>query len=145
MERVPLADELVVVDDRSTDDTAGVAAGAGADVVPIEKIHLEHGDGHGKGNVLWASLLASHGDLVVWIDGDITSFEPWWIGRLVAPLLDDPSIALVKAFANRPQSCGGQTAHASTSTSPNDPPSRPCAEVCQRSLSRAACVLTRWA
>jgi glucosyl-3-phosphoglycerate synthase len=107
MERVPLVDELVVVDDRSTDDTAGVAGGAGAVVVPIEKIHLEHGDGHGKGNVLWASLLASHGDLVVWIDGDITSFEPDWVARLVAPLLDDPTIALVKAFAHRPQKMGG--------------------------------------
>jgi glucosyl-3-phosphoglycerate synthase len=107
MERVALVDELVVVDDRSTDDTAGVAAGAGADVVPIEKIHLEHGEGHGKGNVMWASLVASHGDLVVWIDGDITSFEPEWVARLVAPLIDDPTVALVKAFAHRPQKMGG--------------------------------------
>lgn len=107
MQRVPLVDELVVIDDRSTDDTAGVAAGAGATVVPIEKVHLAHGEGHGKGNVLWASLLESHGDLVVWIDGDITSFEPAWIARLVAPLLDDPTVALVKAFAHRPQKMGG--------------------------------------
>ena len=42
-----------------------MAAGAGATVVPIDKVHLEHGDGHGKGNVLWASLLASRGDIVV--------------------------------------------------------------------------------
>ncbi len=107
MTRVALVDELVVIDDRSTDDTAGVAAGAGANVVSIEKIHLDHGEGHGKGNVLWASLLASHGDIVVWIDGDITSFEPMWVARLVAPLLDDPSVALVKAFAHRPQKMGG--------------------------------------
>jgi glucosyl-3-phosphoglycerate synthase len=107
MRRVPLVDELVVIDDRSIDDTAGVAASAGATVVPIEKIHLDHGEGHGKGNVLWASLLVSHGDLVVWIDGDITSFEPMWVARLVAPLLDDPTVALVKAFAHRPQKMGG--------------------------------------
>ena len=75
MERIPLVDELVVVDDRSTDDTAGVAAGAGATVVPIDKIHLEHGDGHGKGNVLWASLLASHGDIVVWIAREIRAAQ----------------------------------------------------------------------
>jgi glucosyl-3-phosphoglycerate synthase len=107
MTRVPLVDELVVVDDRSTDDTADVAEAAGATVVPIDKIHAEHGDGHGKGNALWASLLASRGDIVVWIDGDITSFEPMWVARLVAPLLDDPALALVKAFAHRPQTMGG--------------------------------------
>jgi glucosyl-3-phosphoglycerate synthase len=107
MERVGLVDELVVVDDRSTDDTAGVAAGAGAEVVPIDKIHLDHGEGHGKGNALWASLLASRSDVVVWVDGDLTSFEPDWIARLAAPLLDDPDVALVKAFAHRPQRMGG--------------------------------------
>ena len=107
IERVPLVDQLLVIDDRSTDDTAGVASGAGALVVPIEKIHLEYGEGHGKGNVLWASLLASSGDLVVWLDGDITSFHPDWVVRLLAPLLDDDSVALVKAFAHRPQTMGG--------------------------------------
>jgi glucosyl-3-phosphoglycerate synthase len=107
IERVPLVDQLLVIDDRSTDDTAGVASDAGAEVVPIEKIHLEHGEGHGKGNVLWASLLASSGDFVVWLDGDITSFHPDWVVRLLAPLLDDDSVALVKAFAHRPQTMGG--------------------------------------
>ena len=107
IERVPLVDELVVLDDRSTDDTADVAASAGAEVVPIEKIHVDHGEGHGKGNALWASLIASRGDLVVWMDGDITSFEPAWIQRLVAPLLDDDRLALVKAFAHRPTRMGG--------------------------------------
>ena len=107
MERTPLVDELVVLDDRSTDDTAGVAASAGADVVPIDKIHLDHGEGHGKGNALWASLVASRGDLVVWIDGDITSFEPEWVVRLVAPLIDDSTVAVVKSFAHRPTTMGG--------------------------------------
>jgi len=107
IERVSLVDELLVIDDRSTDDTAGVASGAGATVVPIETIHLDHGVGHGKGNVLWASLLASSGDFVVWLDGDITSFHPDWVVRLLAPLLDDDTVALVKAFAHRPQTMGG--------------------------------------
>lgn len=107
VERTGLVDELVVIDDRSTDDTFDVAADAGATVVPIDKVHAEHGEGHGKGNALWASLLASRGDLIVWIDGDITSFEPMWVARLVAPLFDDESVALVKAFAHRPQQMGG--------------------------------------
>lgn len=107
MDRVPVVDELLVLDDRSTDDTADVAASAGATVVAIEQFHSVHGVGHGKGNVLWASLLASSGDFVVWIDGDITSFEPEWVIRLLAPMLDDDSVALVKAFAHRPTSMGG--------------------------------------
>jgi glucosyl-3-phosphoglycerate synthase len=107
MERVPLVDELIVLDDRSTDDTASVASGAGARVIDIDEIHAQHGVGHGKGNALWASLVASEGDFVVWMDGDITSFEPSWIVRLLAPMLDDDSVALVKALSHRPTRLGG--------------------------------------
>lgn len=105
--RMPLVDELIVLDDRSTDDTAAVASGAGARVVDINEIHAQHGVGHGKGNALWASLVASESDFVVWIDGDITSFEPSWIVRLLAPMLDDPSVALVKSLSHRPTRLGG--------------------------------------
>jgi len=107
MTRVPLVDELIVIDDRSTDDTAVVAASAGATVVDINDVHLVHGVGHGKGNVLWASLAASKGDFVVWVDGDVTSFQPDWIGRLLAPLVDDDDVALVKALYHRPTQLGG--------------------------------------
>lgn len=107
IERIPLVDELIVLDDRSTDDTASVAGGAGAHVVDINDVHAKHGVGHGKGNALWASLVASEGDFVVWMDGDITSFEPNWIVRLLAPMLDDDSVALVKALSHRPTRLGG--------------------------------------
>lgn len=105
--KLPLVDELIVLDDRSTDDTAAVAASAGARVVDIREVHAQHGEGHGKGNALWASLVASEGDLVVWVDGDITSFTPDWIVRLVAPMLDDDTVALVKALSHRPTRLGG--------------------------------------
>lgn len=107
IERAPLVDELIVLDDRSTDDTAAVAASAGGTVVPIEDMHARYGEGHGKGNALWASLAASTGDFVVWLDGDITSFEPHWISRLLSPMLDDESVALVKAVSHRPTQMGG--------------------------------------
>lgn len=105
--KLPLVDELIVLDDRSTDDTAAVASSAGARVVDIRDVHAQHGEGHGKGNALWASLVASEGDFVVWVDGDITSFTPDWIVRLVAPMLDDDTVALVKALSHRPTRLGG--------------------------------------
>jgi glucosyl-3-phosphoglycerate synthase len=102
-----LVDELIVLDDRSTDDTARVAAHAGARVVSIDDVHEQHGDGHGKGNALWATLLVSHGDFIVWCDGDVTSFEPQWVTRLLGPLFDDDSVAMVKALYHRPTRYGG--------------------------------------
>ncbi len=107
MDDVGLVDELIVLDDRSTDDTAVVAAHAGARVVNIDDVHAEHGSGHGKGNALWATLLVSSGDVVVWCDGDVTSFEPEWVAKLITPLLDDPTVAMVKALYHRPTKYGG--------------------------------------
>jgi glucosyl-3-phosphoglycerate synthase len=107
VERHPLLDELIVIDDRSTDDTAAVAAAAGARVVAIEEIHGRHGACNGKGNVLWASLLVSCGDVIVWCDGDLESFTPEWITRLAAPLLAHDDVALVKAMYHRPTTAGG--------------------------------------
>ena len=100
-------DELLVLDDRSTDDTAAAAADAGATVIDISDVHRRHGIGHGKGNALWASLVASRGDLIVWCDGDVTSFTPDWVVRLIAPLLIDNRLALVKAMYHRPTASGG--------------------------------------
>jgi glucosyl-3-phosphoglycerate synthase len=102
-----LVDELLVLDDRSTDDTAAVAVAAGATVVPIADVHARHGVGDGKGNALWATLAVSAGDVVVWCDGDVRSFRPDWVARLVAPLLDDPTVGLVKARYERPTHEGG--------------------------------------
>jgi glucosyl-3-phosphoglycerate synthase len=107
VERHRVLDEVIVLDDRSTDDTAAVASDAGATVVPIEDVHRSHGVGHGKGNALWASLVVSQGDLIVWCDGDVTSFEPSWVVHLVAPLLIDADLALVKAMYHRPTAGGG--------------------------------------
>lgn len=104
---VGLVDELVVVDDRSVDDTALLAREAGAEVIHIEDVHDAHGVGRGKGNVLWASLVASHGDLVVWLDGDLTTFEASWVAGLVEPLITHDEVALVKAASERPDDEGG--------------------------------------
>jgi len=102
-----LVDEMIVLDDGSTDGTADIAEEAGATVVPVDVVHFFHGSARGKGNALWSSLVASNGDFVVWCDGDITSFTPEWIVRLVMPLLIDDELGLVKASYQRPSHLGG--------------------------------------
>jgi glucosyl-3-phosphoglycerate synthase len=102
-----LVDELVVLDDDSVDGTGDIALEAGATVVHVDEVHMFRGSANGKGNALWASLIASRGDIVVWIDGDITSFTTDWIVRLVMPLLIDESVGLVKASYDRPSHLGG--------------------------------------
>lgn len=97
-----LVDELLVLDDGSSDDTALVAKEAGAEVVSVSSILTEQSLGKGKGNVLWRSIAASYGDLIVWSDTDLTSFTPSYVTRLVAPLLFEAELAYVKGFYKRP-------------------------------------------
>lgn len=104
----PLVDELIVMDDSSTDDTADVAAAAGAVVVAVDDVLPETGDGRGKGNVMWKSIAASTGDIVVWCDTDLTSFTSSYVTRLVAPLLESDHVDLVKGFYDRPLDEDGQ-------------------------------------
>lgn len=102
-----LVDELVVLDDGSTDATAAVAGAHGARVVAVDKILPELGAGRGKGNVLWRSLAVATGDLIVWCDADVTSFRADYVTGLLAPLLDDPAIGFVKGFYDRPTAASG--------------------------------------
>jgi glucosyl-3-phosphoglycerate synthase len=96
-----LVDEVIVLDDGSTDATAVIAAAAGAQVTQVADVLTSEPPGRGKGNVLWRSLAASSGDLIVWCDTDLLSFTTSYVTRLVAPLLNDPDLGLVKAFYER--------------------------------------------
>ena len=102
MEAVPLLDEILVVDDHSADTTAAVAAAAGARVVHSASVLPEAGPGSGKGDAVWKSLSASTGDLIAWVDGDITDFGPRFVAGLLGPLLTSPPVQFVKGFYRRP-------------------------------------------
>lgn len=88
--------EIIVVDHASVDRTADFARQAGATVVDADSIGSAWGPAQGKGDVLWRSLLVSRGDIVVWLDADLTSFPGDGVRRLVAPLVVDPEVVLVK-------------------------------------------------
>jgi glucosyl-3-phosphoglycerate synthase len=102
VERYGLVDDVLVVDSGSTDRTAQVARAAGARVVHVDAVLPERGVVPGKGEALWKSLYATHGDLVVFVDSDLLSFTPQYVVGLLGPLLSDPAVGFVKALYDRP-------------------------------------------
>lgn len=106
VEAAPLVDEIVVVDDHSSDRTAEVAAAAGARVVDASQVLSAYGEGHGKGEALWKSVHESSGDLVVWVDADIDPFDPGFVVGMLGPLLTDPEVDFVKGHYHRPEADG---------------------------------------
>ena len=102
VDRTGLVDELVVMDSGCTDATAAVAAAAGARVVRREDVLPEFEPLPGKGEVLWRSLAATTGDVLVFVDADLRDFTPSFVVGLLGPLLADPTVHLVKATYDRP-------------------------------------------
>ncbi|MGP4046423.1 glucosyl-3-phosphoglycerate synthase [Streptomyces sp. 2A115] len=100
--KVPLVDEIVVIDSGSTDRTSEVAADAGARVVHRDEILPRIPTVPGKGEVLWRSLLVTSGDIVCFIDADLKEFSADFVSGIVGPLLTEPGVDLVKAMYDRP-------------------------------------------
>jgi glucosyl-3-phosphoglycerate synthase len=91
-----LVDEVIVVDDGSTDGTAAVAEANGATVV------TSRAGAGGKGQAMRTALEASKGDLLLFVDADVTNFGPHFVTGLLGPLLVDGEVRLVKAHYRRP-------------------------------------------
>jgi glucosyl-3-phosphoglycerate synthase len=91
-----LVDEVIVIDDGSSDETAAHAGAAGARVV------TGPGGTGGKGRAMAAALGASKGDIVVYLDADVANTTPCFVTGLLGPLLTSDDVALVKGFYTRP-------------------------------------------
>src|SRR5206468_984313 len=101
-------DELVVIDSRSDDRTREITEEEGVRVFIHDEILPETGSYRGKGEALWKSLHVLGGDIVVWIDTDVTSAHPKFVYGIVGPLLMRPDLQFVKAFYQRPLHIGDE-------------------------------------
>ena len=98
------------MDSGSRDRTVEVAHAAGARVVLRGDVLPELEPWPGKGEVLWRSLAATSGDLLVFIDSDLVDFDSGFVPALLGPLLVRPlrrlrtghQVQLVKGFYRRP-------------------------------------------
>jgi glucosyl-3-phosphoglycerate synthase len=97
-----LVDECVVVDSGSTDRTIAVARDAGARVIRHRDILPDLPPLPGKGEVLWRSLAATAGEVLLFLDSDLIDPDPGFIPALLGPILTEPGVHLVKGFYRRP-------------------------------------------
>ena len=87
----PVVSEVIVVDDKSEDNTVFVARTAGAKVVVSET--------RGKGISMKEGIGASTNELIIFLDADIDPYPEGSIQKLAAPLLADEVDYVKGAFA----------------------------------------------
>jgi glucosyl-3-phosphoglycerate synthase len=102
MDRYPLIDQMLVIDSASSDRTVQIAKDHGVPVLQHSEILPELGAHTGKGEALWKSLYELDGDIVAWVDTDISNIQPRFVYGLLGPLLREPRIQYVKGFYQRP-------------------------------------------
>ncbi|NCU02379.1 MAG: HAD-IB family phosphatase [Chitinophagaceae bacterium] len=73
--------EVIVVDDKSFDDTVNIASAAGAKVITSTKL--------GKGMSMKDGLLCATNDILVFLDGDINPYPPNTVRDLTDPIINN--------------------------------------------------------
>ncbi len=106
-EKVPLLDEILVIDSASNDATREIAEAAGARVVQHPDVLDQYGSFVGKGEALWKSLYETSGDIVVWADTDVRGWHHRMVYGTLGPLLVEPRLQYVKGYYQRPIVEGG--------------------------------------
>jgi glycosyltransferase involved in cell wall biosynthesis/nucleotide-binding universal stress UspA family protein len=102
LERHKLLDEIVLIDSDSSDRTRSIAEELGIPVYIHQEILPQYGSRAGKGEALWKSLHVLKGDIVAWIDTDISNIRPEFVYGIIGPLIKHRQIGYVKGFYDRP-------------------------------------------
>lgn len=105
--RYPLIDEIAVIDSGSEDNTLEVARNYGADTYLASEILPNLEEKRGKGENLWKAIYQLEGDIIVYVDADISNIHPRFVYGLVAPLIKREQVKYVKAFYDRPLAFSG--------------------------------------
>jgi glucosyl-3-phosphoglycerate synthase len=108
MDKVPILDEIVLIDSNSTDRTRQIARKLGVPVHIHQDLLHEYGARPGKGEALWKSLLVTKGDIIAWIDTDIVNIHPRFVYGIIGPMLANPHVQFVKGFYRRPLKVGAK-------------------------------------
>ena len=90
--KLSYVDEVIVVDDGSTDRTVEEAESAGATV-------MSHIMNEGKGSAIKTGFKNSHGDIVAFIDADVSNFTSEKIDKIIRPILEDKTDITKTKFA----------------------------------------------
>lgn len=86
LKRSGLVTQILVVDADSADGTAGMARKAGAEAVSENDLVDGYGPASGKGDAMWRALAAATGEVVVYLDGDISGFGAHYVTGLLGPI-----------------------------------------------------------
>lgn len=83
-------DEVILVDDGSTDRTAEIGRDLGAKVLSLPKK-----GGSGKGNAMKQGVKSTDAEVIVFIDADLIGLTPDHISLLVRPILENKAAMCV--------------------------------------------------
>jgi len=102
MDERPLLDEIILIDSNSGDNTREIATARGIPVYVHQQVRPDLGTYAGKGEAMWKALFVAKGDILVFVDTDLSNPHQSFVTGLVGPLLLDERLSFIKGFYRRP-------------------------------------------